>query len=90
MWGTYGDTNQDTIQLWFLLAAVLCIPWMLLPKPLILMNCKRKQDRIKDEEDLEGGNQTGRLLSADNLSSGECMCCFMQVVAKKGPEEGHS
>lgn len=34
MWGTYGDTSQDTIQKWFVVTALLCVPLMLLPKPL--------------------------------------------------------
>lgn len=34
MWGEYGSTSQDTIQYWFVIAAVISIPLMLLPKPL--------------------------------------------------------
>jgi hypothetical protein len=34
MWGTYGDTSQDVIQYWFVVVAFICIPLMLLPKPL--------------------------------------------------------
>ena len=34
MWGTYGNTSQDQIQLIFVVIAVLAIPTMLLPKPL--------------------------------------------------------
>lgn len=35
MWGESQNTSQDTIQLIILLFAVLCIPVMLLPKPII-------------------------------------------------------
>lgn len=34
MWGEYGDTSQDVIQKWFVVAAILCVPLMLIPKPL--------------------------------------------------------
>jgi V-type H+-transporting ATPase subunit a len=34
MWGTVGNTSQDSIQLNFLIISLLCIPMMLLPKPL--------------------------------------------------------
>ena len=34
MWGTYGNTSQDTIQLILLALAGISIPLMLLPKPI--------------------------------------------------------
>jgi hypothetical protein len=34
MWGEFGATSQDVIQKWFVVAAIICIPLMLLPKPL--------------------------------------------------------
>jgi hypothetical protein len=35
MWGSFGNTSQDSIQLCFLIISLICIPWMLLSKPLI-------------------------------------------------------
>lgn len=35
MWGEKGNTSQDFIQLMILGLAFICIPWMLLPKPII-------------------------------------------------------
>jgi hypothetical protein len=37
MWGTYGDTSQDMIQLILLILAVICLPLMFVPKPLLLI-----------------------------------------------------
>lgn len=39
LWGTYGDTSQDKIQLILLIIAAVCVPLMLLPKPLIEIYC---------------------------------------------------
>lgn len=39
LWGVPGDTSQDTIQLILLVIAVICIPLMLLPKPLYEIYC---------------------------------------------------
>lgn len=39
LWGVPGDTSQDTIQLILLIIAVICIPLMLLPKPLYEIYC---------------------------------------------------
>lgn len=35
MWGTPGNTSQDGIQFILLVLGVICIPIMLLPKPII-------------------------------------------------------
>jgi len=35
MWGTRGNTSQDTIQLLLLVVSFICVPLMLIPKPLI-------------------------------------------------------
>jgi hypothetical protein len=35
MWGDAGNSGQDTIQVIILLIAVICVPIMLLPKPII-------------------------------------------------------
>jgi hypothetical protein len=35
MWGDDGNSSQDTIQTAILLIAVVCVPLMLLPKPII-------------------------------------------------------
>lgn len=40
MWGQFGDTSQDVIQKWFVVAAIICIPLMLLPKPLYEIYCQ--------------------------------------------------
>ena len=63
MWGTYGHTDQDQIQLIFLLVAVVCIPWMLLPKPLIMIYCSGDHHAIKEEDD--DRQNAGKLLSGD-------------------------
>lgn len=34
LWGSPGDTSQDHIQLILLIVAFVCVPLMLLPKPL--------------------------------------------------------
>ena len=43
LWGTVGNTSQDSIQLAFLVTSLLCIPLMLLPKPLIEMYCHKSK-----------------------------------------------
>lgn len=58
MWGTYGDTSQDQIQLVFLLIAVICIPLMLLPKPLYEIYCA------------DHGHQSGSKSSGGSSKSG--------------------
>lgn len=35
MWGEIGNTTQDQIQFVLLVAGVLCVPLILLPKPII-------------------------------------------------------
>lgn len=35
MWGDAGKSTQDSIQVVILLIAVICVPLMLLPKPII-------------------------------------------------------
>ena len=47
MWGTYGDTSQNSIQLGFLVISVLCVPLMLLPKPLHEIYCQKKSKNYK-------------------------------------------
>lgn len=72
MWGVYGDTSQDTIQTWFFVIAVICVPLMLLPKPLYLIYCGSQEKKIKEEDD------NGRLLSSgdslDHADSSICGC----------------
>ncbi len=41
MWGYPSETTQDAIQYWLLMIALLCIPLMLVPKPLYLIKFKR-------------------------------------------------
>lgn len=46
MWGQRGHTSQDVIQLIILLIAVICIPVMLFPKPIIeIKNQKKMKQR---------------------------------------------
>jgi len=40
MWGEYGNTSQDNIQLWLFVIAAISVPLMLLPKPLYEIYCK--------------------------------------------------
>jgi hypothetical protein len=61
MWGSIGDTSQDGIQLFFFVISVLCIPLMLIPKPLYLIYCQKKQDRMIEDEERD---RTGRLLGS--------------------------
>lgn len=35
MWGERGNSWQDTLQFLILIIAFICVPWMLLPKPII-------------------------------------------------------
>jgi V-type H+-transporting ATPase subunit a len=37
----YMFEGQDTVQMIFVLIALICIPWMLLGKPIYLMTCGR-------------------------------------------------
>ena len=47
MFGTRGDSYQDLIQLILLLIAVVCIPLMLFPKPLIIISNHKKVKAAK-------------------------------------------
>jgi hypothetical protein len=42
LWGTPGNTSQDEIQFIILIIAIICVPIMLLPKPLYDIYCKSK------------------------------------------------
>lgn len=69
MWGTYGDTSQDVIQKWFVVAAMLCIPLMLIPKPLYEIYCNSSAHHSKKEDDNQYSN---RLLdSSENLEGSD-------------------
>jgi hypothetical protein len=52
LWGTPGNTSQNSIQLVLILLAIGCIPLMLLPKPLIRIS-KLKKKQI-ESDDVEG------------------------------------
>ena len=53
MWGeSYENTSQNTIQLTFLVIAVLCIPLMLLPKPLYEIYCQRRRSHRGPKDQL--------------------------------------
>ena len=54
MWGTYGDTSQDQIQLILLIIAVICIPVMLLPKPLYEIYCASHEDKNMKKKSSSG------------------------------------
>lgn len=60
MWGTYGDTSQDKIQLAFFLTSMVCIPLMLLPKPLYEIYCGNHHPKQKAGQEL--------LMSEDNMA----------------------
>ena len=57
MWGTRGRSSQDTIQLILLVISFICIPLMLIPKPLIeirkmkKINQKKKNNPLGMEDD---------------------------------------
>lgn len=53
MWGDRGNTSQDLIQLIILGIAFICIPWMLLPKPIIEIN-KMKKHKFKANPLMDG------------------------------------
>jgi V-type H+-transporting ATPase subunit a len=49
MWGDAGRSSQDSIQVVLLLIAVLCVPIMLLPKPIIeIKRMKRNKPHKHD------------------------------------------
>jgi len=52
MWGDAGSSSQDSIQVIILLIALLSVPVMLLPKPLIEINRLKKKHRPHDQERL--------------------------------------
>lgn len=52
MWGDAGNSSQDSIQVIILLIALLAVPVMLLPKPLIEINRMKKKHRPHDHERL--------------------------------------
>lgn len=66
MWGEYGSTSQDTIQFWFLITALICVPLMLFPKPLYEIYCSGSQHK-RPEEDIN--QYSNRLLSSESLDS---------------------
>ena len=43
MWGQTGDTFQDMLQVVILVVAVICVPLMLFPKPIIEITSMKKQ-----------------------------------------------
>jgi len=42
MWGPTGNTSQDFVQIVILLISFLCVPMMLLPKPIIEIKQHKK------------------------------------------------
>lgn len=60
MWGDYQTTSQNTIQLIFLIVALLCIPLMLLPKPLYEIYCSKHRPNLEKHGQL--------LMSEDHLA----------------------
>ncbi len=53
MWGERGNTSQDSVQLFILLVGLICIPWMLIPKPYIeikkIKAAKAKKNPLVEE-----------------------------------------
>ena len=52
MWGDAGNSSQDSIQVFILLIALLSVPVMLLPKPLIEINRLKKHKSPPKHEQL--------------------------------------
>lgn len=48
----YMFEGQGDIQLYFVLIALLCIPWMLLGKPLYIMTCGQKPKHVSILENM--------------------------------------
>jgi hypothetical protein len=48
MWGQRGNTSQDTVQVVILLIAFICVPIMLLPKPIIEIKKLNKAKQQKN------------------------------------------
>ncbi len=60
MWGERGNTSQDSVQLFILLVGLICIPWMLIPKPYIEIKKMKEQKAKRNplvEEDLGMSSQ---------------------------------
>ena len=54
MFGKRGDSWQDLLQMGILIGAFVCVPLMLLPKPIILINQHKKVPKsIKASEEIE-------------------------------------
>jgi hypothetical protein len=51
MWGDAGKSGQDTIQVIILLIAVICVPIMLLPKPIIEIKRMNKHGNKKSKHE---------------------------------------
>jgi hypothetical protein len=82
MWGVYGDTSQDVIQKWFVVVAMICVPLMLLPKPLHEIYCSPHHGPKKEDDGLQF---SGRLLDSSENFEGSSPT---KVRAKEGgPEE---
>jgi hypothetical protein len=53
MWGTAANTSQDIFQVEILLVALLCIPLMLLVKPIYMIcNMKRHEEKHNQHQRL--------------------------------------
>lgn len=78
MWGESQNTSQDGLQLIILLIAVICVPLMLLPKPIIEI---RKLNKLKAKEN-------PLLLAEDELE--DDMEAERGVVLAKAAHEGSS
>jgi len=70
MWGESGNSSQDSIQVVILLIAVICVPVMLLPKPIIEIRRmkKVKKDNPLLEDELEQERQINVNMSEDSGS----------------------
>lgn len=49
MWGATGNTSQDRFQLLILLVALICIPLMLLVKPLYLIGKMKRHEQLHNK-----------------------------------------
>lgn len=71
MWGERGNTSQDSIQLFILLISVICVPLMLLPKPIIeirKLNAKKQKKNPLVEEENDSQMELERELNPLNPS----------------------
>lgn len=53
MWGLTGDTSQDNIQKFILVVALLCVPIMLLVKPIYMIKSHKQKPKKEVKKEAE-------------------------------------